>query len=147
MLGPGPVTRRDVLALLPFQNPLLLLSVTGAQLRAVLEHGLDRRVANGQSGALPHVSGLRIAYDPTRPKGSRIVDLAVSGQALKDEASYRLATSNYLAGGGDGYAMLKGLPVLRPAEGSPLETEVLLQAMERAGSIAPQLDGRLKALR
>jgi 5'-nucleotidase/UDP-sugar diphosphatase len=102
---------------------------------------------NGQSGALPHASGLRIAYDPARPKGSRIVDLAVNGRALKDEAGYRLATSNYLAGGGDGYAMLKGLPVLRPAEGSPLETDVLLQAMERAGSIAPQTDGRLKALR
>jgi 5'-nucleotidase len=147
VLGPGPLTRRDVLALLPFQNPLLLLSVTGAQLRAALEHGLDRRVVNGQSGALPHVSGLRIAYDPARPKGSRITDLAVNGEALKDEAGYRLATSNYLALGGDGYAMLKGLPVLRPAEGSPLETEVLLQAMERAGSIAPQTDGRLKALR
>ena len=37
VLGPGPITRRDVLALLPFQNPLLLLSVTGAQLRAALE--------------------------------------------------------------------------------------------------------------
>jgi hypothetical protein len=43
--------------------------------------------------------------------------------------------------------MLKGLPVLRAAEGSPLETEVLLDAMERAGTIAPQTDGRLRALR
>ncbi len=147
VLGPGPITRRDVLSLLPFQNPLLLLSVTGAQLRAALEHGLDRRVANGQSGALPHASGLRIAYDPTRPKGQRIVELTANGQPLREEAIYRLATSNYLAGGGDGYAMLKGLPVLRAAEGSPLETEVLLEAMERAGSIAPQTDGRLRALR
>jgi 5'-nucleotidase len=147
VLGPGPITRRDVLALLPFQNPLLLLSVTGAQLRAALEYGLDRRVVNGQSGALPHASGLRIVYDPARPKGQRIVELTASGQPVTDEAGYRLATSNYLAGGGDGYAMLKGLPVLRAAEGSPLETEVLLQAMERAGTIAPQIDGRLKAVR
>jgi 2',3'-cyclic-nucleotide 2'-phosphodiesterase (5'-nucleotidase family) len=147
VLGPGAITRRDVLALLPFQNPLLLLSVTGAQLRAALEHGIDRRVTQGQSGALPHASGLRIVYDPSRPKGQRIVELMANGQALRDDAGYRLATSNYLAGGGDGYAMLKGLPVLRAAEGSPLETEVLLQAMERAGTIAPQLDGRLKALR
>ena len=147
VLGPGPITRRDVLALLPFQNPLLLLSITGAQLRDTLEHGLDRRIVNGQSGALPHVSGLRIVYDPTRAKGQRIVELTANGRAVTAEASYRLATSNYLAGGGDGYAMLKGLPVLRTAEGSPLETEVLLEAMERAGTIAPQLDGRLKALR
>ena len=147
VLGPGAITRRDVLALLPFQNPLLLLSVTGAQLRAALEHGIDRRVTQGQSGALPHASGLRIVYDPSRPKGQRIVDLMANGQALRDDAGYRLATSNYLAGGGDGYAVLKGLPVLRAAEGSPLETEVLLDAMERAGTIAPQTDGRLRALR
>ncbi len=147
LLGPGPITRRDVLALLPFQNPLLLLSITGAELRAALEHGLDRRVVNGQSGALPHTSGLHIVYDPALPKGRRIVELMVGNQPLRDDASYRLATSNYLAGGGDGYAMLKGLPVLRAAEGSPLETEVLLEAMERAGIIAPQTDGRLRALR
>lgn len=147
ILGPGPITRRDVLGLLPFQNPLLLLAVTGAQLRAALEHGIDRRIANGQSGAFPHASGLRIVYDPALPKGRRIVELTAGGQPLRDEADYRLATSNYLAGGGDGYAILKGLPVLRAAEGSPLETEVLLQAMERAGTIAPQLDGRLRALR
>ena len=147
VLDPGPITRRDVLALLPFQNPLLLLAISGAQLRDALEHGLDRRVVHGQSGALPHASGLRIVYDPARPKGQRIVELTAGGRPVAADAQYRLATSNYLAGGGDGYAMLKGLPVLRAAEGSPLETEALLQAMERAGSIAPRTDGRLRALR
>ena len=147
IIGPGPITRRDVLALLPFQNPLLVLAISGAQLREALEHGLDRRVVNGQSGALPHASGLRIVYDPTLPKGQRIVLLTAGGQPVTAAAQYRLATSNYLAGGGDGYAMLKSLPVLRPAEGSPLETDVVLEAMERAGTIAPQIDGRLGALR
>jgi 5'-nucleotidase len=146
VIGPGPLTRRDILALLPFQNPLLVLSLSGAQLREALEHGLDRRVVNGQSGAMPHVSGLRIVYDPTRPRGSRIVELSAGGQPVTAESRHRLATTNYLAGGGDGYAVLKGLPVLRPAEGSPLETEVVLQAMQRAGSIAPQTDGRLREL-
>jgi 2',3'-cyclic-nucleotide 2'-phosphodiesterase (5'-nucleotidase family) len=149
VLGPGPLTRRDILALLPFQNPLLVLAISGAQLREVLEHGLDRRIVNGQSGAMPHVSGLRLMYDPALPKGRRIVELTAGGQPVTAEARYRLATSNYLAGGGDGYALLKGLPVLRPAEGSPVETDVLLQAMERAATIAPQTDGRLtvRALR
>ena len=147
VLGPGPLTRRDVLSLLPFQNPLLLLSISGAQLREALEYGLDQRVVHGQSGAMPQVSGLRLAYDPGLPKGRRIVELSVDGRTVAADAHYRLATSQYIALGGDGYAMLKGLPVLRPAEGSPVETEVLLQAMERAGSFAPQLDGRVRALR
>jgi 5'-nucleotidase len=146
LLGPGPLTRRDLLGLLPFQNPLVLLSVSGAQLRAVLEHGLGLRVERGQSGAMPHVSGLRLNYDAQRPAGRRIVAIEVGGTPLRDDATYKLAVSNYLAGGGDGYAMLKGLPVLRPAEGSPIETEVLIEAMARDGRIAPAADGRIAPL-
>lgn len=142
----GPLSRRDLLALLPFQNPLVLLSITGAQLRAALEHGIDRRVSRGQSGAFPHVSGLRLRYDPKAAAGTRIVDLTVGGKPLDPQARYTLATSNYLAGGGDGYAMLQGLPVLRPAEGSPSETEVLIDAVRHVGRIAPTVDGRLAEL-
>jgi 5'-nucleotidase len=148
LLGPGPLTRRDLAGLLPFRNPLVLLAVTGAQLRAVLEHGIGQRVERGQSGAMPQVSGLRLVYDPRRPRGQRIVELSVGGQPLRDDVTYRLATSNYLAGGGDGYAMLKGLPVLRPAEGSPIETDVVLEAMQRDGRngpITPTADSRVVA--
>jgi 2',3'-cyclic-nucleotide 2'-phosphodiesterase (5'-nucleotidase family) len=147
LLGPGPLTRRELLGLLPFQNPLVLFSATGAQLRAALEHGIGKRVERGQSGAMPHVSGLRLSYDPNRPAGRRIVAISVGGQPLRDEATYKLATSNYLAGGGDGYAMLKGLPVLRPAEGSPSETDVLIEAMARDGRVAPVADGRLATVK
>lgn len=147
VIGPGPLTRRDVMSLLPFQNPLLLLSISGAQLREALEHGIDLRIVHGQSGAMPQVSGVRLAYDPSLPRGSRIVELVVAGVPVAADTRYTLATSQYLALGGDGYSALKALTVLRPAEGSPVETDVLLQAMERAGRIAPRADARIKALR
>ncbi|WP_428828015.1 bifunctional metallophosphatase/5'-nucleotidase [Azonexus sp. IMCC34842] len=144
LLSPGPLTRRDILALLPFENPLVLLSITGAQLREVLEHELDRRVAKGQSGALPHIGGMRLSYAPKQPKGQRIIELQIAGEPVQADKSYTLATSSYLAEGGDGYLLLKQLPVLRPAEGSPSDTEVLIQAMQRVRHLAPSLDGRLK---
>ena len=136
--------------MLPFQNPLMLLAVTGAQLRAALEHGIGKRIEHGQSGAMPHVSGLRLSYDPQQLAGKHIVTITVGGQPLRDEATYKLAVSNYLAGGGDGYTILKGLPVLRPAEGSPSETEVLIEAMARDSlnaPIAPVADGRLTTVK
>lgn len=147
VVEPGPLSRRDVLSLLPFQNPLVLLSITGVQLRAALEHGIDRRVSRGQSGAFPHVSGLRLRYDPKAPAGARIVAIEVGGKPLDTQARYTLATSNYLSGGGDGYALLKDLPVLRPAEGSPIETEVVIDAIRHAGRIAPAVDGRMAEMR
>lgn len=145
ILPAGPLSQRDLLALLPFQNRLVLLSIRGSQLLEVLEHGLDRRLVHGQSGAFPHVAGLRLRYDAKAAKGARIVAIQINGQALDRDKSYRLATSNYLAEGGDGYPLLKQLPVLRPAEGSPSETDVVIQALRQAGRIAPELDGRLAA--
>lgn len=146
ILAPGPLTRRDLLALLPFQNRLLVLAITGAQLRGVLEHGIGERLAKGQSGAWPLVSGLRLAYDPGRPAGRRIVRLEIGGGPADPAKTYRLATSSYLAGGGDGYPFLKELPVVRPAEASPTDTAVVGEAMAKAGRIAPVVDGRLQAL-
>ncbi len=146
VLGPGPLSRRDLAGLLPFRNALVVLSASGEDLRRALEHGLALRARHGQTGAMPQVSGLRLAYDLQRPDGERIVALEVGGRPVEPGRRYTLATSSYLAGGGDGYGMLKDLPVLRPAEGSPIETDVLTQAVEKAGRISPAVDGRLKDL-
>lgn len=142
----GAISRRDVMSLLPFQNPLLVLSISGSELRGVLEHGIGQRVERGQSGAMPQISGIRLAYDPNRPAGQRIISLHVGGRPVEAERRYTLTTSNYLAGGGDGYAALKTLPVLRPAEGSPVETTVIMEAIERLGRISPRVDGRLETV-
>lgn len=146
VIAPGPLSRRDILGLLPFQNPLVLLSIRGSELRAALEHGIEQRVARGVSGALPLVSGLRLAYDTRRPSGSRITEISVGGRPLAADRAYTLATNAFLAGGGDGYRLLKTLPVLRAAEGSPIETEALIAAMARAGRVAPAVDGRFREL-
>ncbi len=143
VLEPGPLTRRDLAGLLPFRNALVVLSVRGAELREAIEHGLALRARHGQTGAMPQVAGLRVRYDLRRPDGERVLSLDVGGQPAVADRRYTLATSNYLAGGGDGYAMLKALPVLRPAEGSPIETDVVTEAVRRAGRIAPVVDGRL----
>ena len=143
----GLLSRRDVMSLLPFQNPLLVLSISGNELQAVLEYGIGRRIERGQSGAMPQISGMRLIYDPNLPAGRRIVDLQIGGVPVSTDRRYTLATSNYLAGGGDGYTALKTLPVLRPAEGSPVETAVVMEAIERLGRISPQADGRLRSIR
>lgn len=141
--SPGQLTRRDMMSLLPFQNPLVVLSITGQQLRTVLEHGLDRRIERGQSGAMPHVAGIRVVYDPRKTKGERVTQISLNGRPIEASQSYTLATSNYLAGGGDNYPVLKELPILRPAEGSPIETEIVIEAVQKAGEISPKIDGRM----
>jgi 2',3'-cyclic-nucleotide 2'-phosphodiesterase (5'-nucleotidase family) len=102
---PYKITRRDVLSELPFGNKAYLLEISGRDLRTALEQGLAR--AENLTGAFPQVSGLRIRADLSRPAGQRIISLDVGGKPVEDARIYRLATSDFLARGGDGYDALK----------------------------------------
>lgn len=146
IIAPGPLTERDVVSLLPYADPLLKLQVSGATLRAVLEHGLARVAPNAEPGAFPQVSGVRFVYDAKKPAGSRLVSVTVSGKPLDDSKTYTLATSRFVAEGGDSYAMLKDAPRLNQAETAPKTTVLLRTAIANAKlqTIAPMTDGRIK---
>jgi 5'-nucleotidase len=144
-INPGDLTKRDVLSILPFANPVVKMEVTGATLREVLEHGVSRSAEETEPGRFPQVSGLRFTFDARRPAGKRILDVTVGGQPLNDKKTYTLATSTFLAvDGGDGYTMFRGAKFLiKPEQGQPAP-EVLRKAISTVKSIAPQTDGRIK---
>jgi 5'-nucleotidase / UDP-sugar diphosphatase len=112
-LAAGDLTVGRIYTLLPFKNTLVRLTMTGAQVKAALEDGVDFVLAgSGNTGAYPYTAGLRFAVDLNQPKGSRVSALQLktgAGEwvALNDGVSYRLITNNFLADGGDGYATLK----------------------------------------
>src|SRR4026208_539074 len=89
----------------PSQNSLVKLTLTGAPLRQVLEQALDG------GGPAAQVAGATVRYDPRRPAGRRIRSVEVGrGRKLQANAEYTLAVDDFLASGGDGYALLAGLP-------------------------------------
>ena len=103
-LYPGPVTYNDLFELQPFSNRILAVRLTGAQLKQVLEHALAGQSPGGT------ISGLLVRYDATQPPGSRVLEmLRPNGAAVRPEGSYRLAVTDYLQTGGDGYNMLRTL--------------------------------------
>ncbi len=142
VLPPGPLRRRDVLALLPFANKVVKLDVTGETLRAALENGLSQ--VERTAGRFPQVSGLRYVFDPKRPAGSRLVSVTVGGQPLDPRANYTMATFEFILWGGDGYTMLKDGKVLVKPENGPLDSDLILDRL-KAGPIAPVLDGRVQS--
>jgi 5'-nucleotidase len=144
-INPGDLTRRDVLSILPFPNPVVKLEVTGATIRAALEHGVSRSAEDTEPGRFPQVSGLRFTFDARRPAGSRLVEVTVGGQPLDDKKKYSLATSTFLAlDAGDEYTMFRGAKMLINAEQGQPAPEVLRKAIASVKSIAPQTDGRIK---
>jgi len=142
----GVLTKRDVLSVLPFNNRVVKLEVTGAVIRAALEHGVATAAEEVQPGRFPQVSGLRYAFDISRKPGARLTSVTVNGTPLDNRHNYTLATTTYLAvEHGDGYDMLGTTFLIRP-EQAPVESQVLLRAISSVRSIAPKTDGRIKRI-
>jgi 5'-nucleotidase / UDP-sugar diphosphatase len=119
LYAPGHVlTRRDVLSELPFGNTTVLVELSGADLLAALENGVGQ-VEDG-AGRFPHVSGMRFTYDAGKPAGERVVEVLVGDQPLDPAATYRVATNDYMLGGGDGYATLGNGEVIIDAAAATL---------------------------
>ena len=147
IFSPGELTKRDVMAILPYENPIVKIEVTGATLRAALEHGVSRSAEEREPGRFPQVSGVRFTFDARRPAGSRVLSIEVNGQPLDDKKTYTLATNTFLVEkGGDGYTMFSGAKYLVDAKNGPVEPVVLMNAINSAKEIAPQVDGRIKRL-
>jgi 5'-nucleotidase len=142
--GPGRLTKRDVMSILPFENPIVKVEVTGAQLRAALEHGVSRAREEPEAGRFPQVSGLRFSYDARRPAGSRVTAVTVGDQPLDDKKTYTLALNTFVLGGGDGYTMFKGARLLVEPENAQVEPAVVMNLIAADKQIAPKEDGRIR---
>jgi 5'-nucleotidase len=142
----GPLSKRDTLEILPFENPVVKIEITGAVLRAALENGVSQVVEESESGRFPHVSGLQFEFDGRNPVGKRVVKLTANGQPLDEKKTYTLAVTSYVAGGGDGYAMFKNAKLLIEPESAQTDSTILANAIAATAEIAPKVEGRVKRL-
>ncbi len=143
--SPGTaLTRRDILTELPFGNKTLMLEVDGATIRQALENGVSQ--VENSAGRFPHVSGMTFSYDASKPAGERVVDVMVGGDALSDGAMYKLATNDYMAGGGDGYRMLRGSKVLLGDLDGKLMANDVMAYIRAAGNVNAKVEGRIKGM-
>ena len=134
----GNVSYGQIFEMQPFGNGLVVMTLTGAQIRAVLEQQF--RDDNYPAGARPELlipsDGLRFDYDLARPKGQRIVRITLQGQPLDPAANYRVTVNNFLASGGDGFsALTEGKDVVDA--GPDLDA---LEAWLKPGRAVPKLD-------
>jgi len=105
------ISFNDALTVLPFSNVLVELSMTGAQIKSVLEDALANHLdSGGSTGSHPYAAGLRWDLNMSQPKGSRISNLETrsrtTGQwtAIDNARTYVVVTNDFIASGQDGYA-------------------------------------------
>src|SRR5882672_1915764 len=124
-IAKGPVTVRDIAGLYVYENTLVVLEVTGQQLKDALEHSAKyfRPYEPGKAPAelvdekIPAYNfdiaeGVTYVLNIAKPVGQRIENLQFQGRPLAPTQKLRLATNNYRVNGGGGYTMYKGAPVV-----------------------------------
>jgi len=143
--NPGPLTKRDVLSILPFNNPIVKIEITGKTLMEALEHGVARSREDNEPGRFPQVSRVNFKFDASKLPGQRVVEATVNGKHIDPNAKYTMALSDFLVKGGDGYTMFKDAPLLIAADKAQKDSEVFEQAIRSApnSTIAPKVEGRI----
>jgi 5'-nucleotidase len=103
----GVVTYGEAFAVQPFNNLVVTLKYTGAQLKAVLEQQFAGCDGQGSSTRILQVSrGVTYTYDATKPCGSKVSALALNGAPVGAARTLRVSTNDFLANGGDGFTRL-----------------------------------------
>jgi 2',3'-cyclic-nucleotide 2'-phosphodiesterase (5'-nucleotidase family) len=143
---PFPITRGQVLTVLPFGNVVVTLQLNGAELKTMLENGVSLSHLGAQ-GRFPQVSGLCFTYDISAPSGSRVTsavrqaaDGSCTGAAvgLTAASTYTLAENDFMASGGDGYPNVASRVTTRN-----IMDQVLADYVTANTPISPAIQGRI----
>jgi len=135
------ITRRDILAELPFGNRLVTIDISGRELEAAIENGLSQ--LPNAFGGFPQVSGLTIEADPRRPAGHRVVSIKVGDTPLEAGKTYSVATNDFLARGGDGYTGFRDANKVLHVSDSPLLANEVMDYIEHVGTVRAAADRRI----
>ena len=137
-IAAGPVTLRTIFNVMPFDNMLVKLWMRGADLRAVLDHGVGmERIAQ--------ISGAVVEYKRPAPAGERVVKASVGGAALDEAKTYSIGTLDFIVSGGDGYSVFDRF-VSSEAAGVRAR-DVLIKCAKDEGTVAAPPIGRLKVVK
>ena len=101
----GDITLKDVYDVMPFLNYTCILEVPGSVLWDEMEFSLA--LIGSDKGGFLQISGMTVTYDPDATE-SKVISMTVGGTDLDKDATYRLATIDFVASGGDGNTYLEG---------------------------------------
>ena len=137
--APCPVRFGDAFAAQPFGNSLVVMTLTGAQLRAVLEQQFT-----GTNAERPRIlqpsAGFTFSWRRDARDGARIVDARLDGEPLSPTADYRVTVNSFLAEGGDGFTALRDG---RRRLGGAQDVDALVDWLRSAPVVAPPRGARV----
>ncbi len=133
-LPAGPITYGKIFEILPFENTLVTMRVTGSQLK------------NSLAVDITAVSGLNVVFDSRKPKNQRLVSVTLpDGTPISDDATYTVTVNDFMEAGGDGYSeFMHGANVVDT--GIRLR-DIVSDYISSRKTVSPLIDGRVQVLK
>ena len=101
---PGILRVKDILHCFPFEDPVVVLRISGKAIRDALENGVGELPA--MEGRFPQVSNINFGFSASKPRGSRVEWAKIGDADIDDDKLYVMATRGYMARGKDGFDSL-----------------------------------------
>jgi len=136
-INSGDITVADVFRAMPYANELITIDLSGKALQAVLDRAATGRREEEDGGFL-HVSG--VAFKIANGRAHNIM-LSPDHRPLQPEETYRVAITDFLYSGGDGYTVFKDKPAVHT--GLPLR-ELLVDTIRQKKEITARIEGRIR---
>uniref|UniRef100_A0A6B0VCU7 5'-nucleotidase n=1 Tax=Ixodes ricinus TaxID=34613 RepID=A0A6B0VCU7_IXORI len=147
----GIIRRRDIMAAMPFESSLVVLTMTGTQLKTMFNHGISKFTwYNDPEGSFLQVSGMRVVYDFTKPNTSRTETLEIlcakcsipRYESVVSNKTYRIVTTSFIANGGDGFTFDTDVKKTMKTEGR-MDVEVFTEYVRKMSPIKTPEEGRV----
>ncbi len=150
-LREGLITLGNVVEVLPFENAIVLLDLTGAEIRAALEEGIEFQLSRRHTDpGLPYVAGIRWRVNLAAPKGRRVIEISRPGPGgthapLRAKGIYRVALNDFLANGGDGYGTFRQARRFRQDTGL-IDADVFAEYLRHLREVREKGEKRIEIL-
>jgi len=138
-LPEGPIKKKAVFDMLPFDSTAVVLSLKGKEVASLFDYVATIKPGEG---AFPQVSGVRFTLN--RLTGA-CENIRIKGEPIDPDRTYKIVTNSYLASGGDGYKIfLKGFD---PFDSETPQREILVEYIKHLGGhIKPTVQGRIRVI-
>jgi 5'-nucleotidase / UDP-sugar diphosphatase len=145
----GNISVGDVLEVMPFANTLVLIDLTGAELKKAMEENIDYMVTKygAESKAMPYLGGATMTVLPTAANGSRVTAIAIKGgegvyQPVQPAKIYRAVVNSFTAGGGDGFATIMNTKCFRSDTGI-IDSDAFRDYLKKLGRVSNPTEKRI----
>jgi 2',3'-cyclic-nucleotide 2'-phosphodiesterase (5'-nucleotidase family) len=134
------LTRRDILAELPFGNKSVVTRIPGKAIWASLENGVSQ--IEQRAGRFPQISGMTVTVDLNAPVGARVLSIDVGGKPIDEAKVYTVATNDFMLRGGDGYTALADPSATGDTGDRLIANDVMVYA-RKLGVVNERVEGRI----